>query len=73
MVQVMGDLTAESRHMIMKWTRTEPKDPADPTGVLMADTIEEVYHIYDWLFVFKAAIVTHLHADCTVDATAILE
>jgi hypothetical protein len=39
----------------------------------MADTIDEACHIYDWLFVFEAAIVTHLQADCTVDATAILE
>ena len=28
---------------------------------------------YNWLFVFEAAMVTHLHADCTVDATAVLE
>jgi hypothetical protein len=73
MGQVMADMTAESRRMIMKWHRTEPKDPNDPASALMADTIEEAYQIYDWLFIFEAAMVTHLHADCTVDATAILE
>jgi hypothetical protein len=70
MGQVMGDMTVESRRMIMKWKRTEPKDPM---SAFMADTIEEAYQIYDWLFVFEAAMVTHLHADCTVDVTAILE
>jgi hypothetical protein len=73
MGQVMGDMTAESRRMVMKWKQTEPKDPHDPLSALMADTIEEAYQIYDWLFVSEAAMVTHLHADCTVDATAILE
>jgi hypothetical protein len=73
MGQVMGDMTVESRRMIMKWKRTEPKDPNDPMSAFMADTIEEAYQIYDWLFVFEAAVVTHLHADCTVDVTAILE
>jgi hypothetical protein len=73
MGKVMGDMTAESRRMIMKWKRTEAKDPNDPLSALMANTIEEAYQIYDWLFVFEAAMVTHLHADCTVDATAILE
>jgi hypothetical protein len=27
MGQVMGEMTAESRRMIMKWKRTEPTDP----------------------------------------------
>jgi hypothetical protein len=67
MGQVMGDMTAESRRMIMKWKRTEPKDPNDPMSALMADTIEEAYQMYDWLFMFEAAMVTHLHADCTVE------
>jgi hypothetical protein len=73
MGQVMGDMMAESRRMIMKWSRTEPKDPKDRTSALMADTIDQAYQKYDWLFVFEAAMVTHLHADCTVDAMAILE
>jgi hypothetical protein len=73
MGQVMGDMTAESCRMIMKWKRTDPKDPNDPMSALMADTIEEAYQMYDWLFIFEAAMVTHLHADCTVEATAILE
>jgi hypothetical protein len=73
MGQVMGDMTAESRRMIMKLGRAEHIDPNDPASVTMADTINEVYQKYDWLFVFEAVMVTHLHADCTVDATAILE
>jgi hypothetical protein len=73
MGQVMGDMTAESRRMIMKWKRTEAKDPNDPASAHMADMIDEAYQIYDWIFIFEAAMVTHLHADCTVDATAILE
>lgn len=59
--------------MVMKWKRTEPKDPNDPASALMADTIEEAYQLYNWLFIFEADMVTHLHADCTVDMTAILE
>ena len=39
----------------------------------MADNIEEAYKNYDWIFVFEAAMVTHLHADSSVDGTAILE
>jgi hypothetical protein len=73
MGKIMGDMTAELRRMVMKWKRTEPKDPTDPQSALMADDIEEAYQIYDWMFVFEAAMVMHLHADCTVDATAVLE
>jgi hypothetical protein len=40
---------------------------------LKANTIDEAYEKYDWLFVFEAAMVTHLHANCTVDDTTILE
>ncbi len=57
----------------MKWQRVEAKDPNDPESILKADNIEEAYQIYDWLFVFEAAMVTHLHADCTINATAVLE
>ena len=73
MGQVMADMTSESRRMVMKWSRTEAKDPKDPESALKADTIEEAYEKYDWLFIFEAAMVTHLHADCTVDETTILE
>lgn len=73
MGQVMADMTSESRRMVMKWLRTEAKDPKDPESALKADTIEEAYEKYDWLFIFEAAMVTHLHADCTVDETTILE
>lgn len=68
--QVMGDMMAESHRIIMKLTRIEPKGPTEPASALMVDTIEVVY---DWLFVFEAAMATHWHADCTVNATAILE
>jgi hypothetical protein len=73
MGQVMADMTAESRWMVMKWVRTETKDPNDPDSAFKADTIEEAYEKYDWLFVFEAAMVTHMHADCTVDETTFLE
>ena len=73
MGKILGDMTAESRRMIMKWQRVETKDPDDPESILKADNIEEAYWKYDWLFVFEAAMVTHLHADCSVDATAVLE
>ncbi len=73
MGQVMGDMTAEPRRMAMKWNRTETKDPNDPESASMADNMEDEYEKYDWLFVFEAAMVTHLHVDCTVDATTILE
>jgi hypothetical protein len=73
MGQVMADMTAESRHMVMEWTRLDAKDPADPESALKADTIKEAYEKFDWLFIFEAAMVTHLHADCTVDETTILE
>ena len=73
MGKVLADMTVESRRMIQNWKRTEPKDPADPLSALMADNIEEAYQKYDWLFVFEAAMVTHLHADSSIDGTAILE
>jgi hypothetical protein len=53
--------------------RTEAKDPNDPASALMGDTIDKAYQVYDCIFVFDAAMVTHLHADCTINATAILE
>jgi hypothetical protein len=73
MGKVLGGMMPESRRMVIKWKRTDPRDPNDPASALMADTIEEEYQIYDLLFVFEAAMVTHLYADCTVDATAVLE
>jgi len=57
----------------MKWVQSKMKDPTDPESILKANTIEEAYQKYDWLFIFEAAMVTHLHADCTVDDTTILE
>jgi hypothetical protein len=71
--QVMADIASESRCMVMKWVRSETKEPADPESALKADTIEKAYEKYDGLFVFEAAMVMHLHADCTVDETTILE
>jgi hypothetical protein len=59
--------------MVMKWQHTDPKDPNDPESTLKADNIDEAYQLYDLLFVFEAAMLTHLHADCTVNATTILE
>jgi hypothetical protein len=73
MGQVMADMTTESRRMVMKWVRSEAKDPSEPKSALKADNIEEAYEKYDWLFIFKAAMVTHMHAACTVDETTILE
>jgi hypothetical protein len=73
MGQVMADMTSESRCMVMKWVRNENKDENDPESALKADNIEEAYEKYDWLFVFEAALVTHMHADCNVDETTILE
>jgi len=73
MGQVMADMTPESRRMMMKWTRSEIKDPTDPESALKADNNKEAYAKYDWLYVFEAAMVTHLHADHTVDDTTILE
>ncbi len=69
----MADMTSESRCMVMKWVHSEIMDPADPETELKADTTEEAYEKYDWLFVFEAAMVTHLHADCKVDDITILE
>jgi len=73
MGQVMTDMTSESRRMVMKWVRNEKKDENDPESAMKADNIEEAYEKYDWLFVFEAAMVTHMHADCNVDETTILE
>jgi uncharacterized protein YifE (UPF0438 family) len=60
-------------HGLMKWARTETKDPTDPESAMKANTIEEAYEKYDWLFIFEAAMVLHLHADFTVDKANILE
>jgi hypothetical protein len=73
MGQVIADMTSESRHMVMKWVRNEKEDENDPESALKADNIEEAYEKYDWLFVFEAAMVTHMHADWNVDETTILE
>jgi hypothetical protein len=73
MGKVMADITSEPRCMVMKWARTETKDPTDPESALKADMIEEAYEKYDWLFIFEAPMVTHVHADCTVDEATILE
>jgi hypothetical protein len=73
MGQVMADMTPESRCMVMKWMHSEIKDPTDPESALKADNIEEAYAKYEWLYVFEVAMVTHLHADCTVNDTTILE
>jgi hypothetical protein len=73
MGKVLADMTVESQRMVQNWKRMEAKDPYDPQSVLMADNMEEAYQKYDWLFVFEAAMVTHLHADSSVDGTAILE
>jgi hypothetical protein len=73
MGKVLADMTVELRRMIQNWKQTEPKDPADPQSDLMADNMDDAYQKYDWLFVFEAAMVTHLHADSLVDGTAILE
>ena len=60
-------------HGLMKWARTETKDTTNPESALKANTIEEAYEKYDWLFIFEAAMVLHLHADFTVDEANILE
>ncbi len=73
MGKFLGNMAAESRQMVMKWQRTYAKDPTDPESDLKADNIKEAYQKYDWIFGFEATMVTYLHADCTVDATAILE
>jgi hypothetical protein len=73
MGQVMADMTPDSRCMVMKWSHSKIKDPTDPESALKADKIKEAYEKHDWLYVFEAAMVTHLHADCTVDNTTILE
>ena len=73
MGQVMADMTSESRCMLMNWVHNEMKDLTNPESMLKADNIDEAYEKYDWLFIFEAAMVTHLHADYTVDDTTILE
>jgi len=37
MGKVMGDMVAESWKMVMKWKRTEQKNPYDPESALMAN------------------------------------
>jgi hypothetical protein len=33
--------------MVMKWVRTEIKDPTDPESILKVDAIKEAYEKYD--------------------------
>jgi hypothetical protein len=58
----------------MKWVRNNAKDTADPESAFKKkETIEDANEKYDWLFMFEANMGTHIHADCTVDDTTILE
>ena len=73
MGQVLAEMSIESRGMVRKWVRSKTKDLVDLESMLKKDTIEEAYEKYEWHFIFKAAMVTHMNADCTVDETTILE
>jgi hypothetical protein len=69
----LADMSVDSRQRVLKWKRAIPTDPADPFAKLTADNMEEAYEKQDWLFVFEAAMATHLQVDAAVDATAELQ
>jgi hypothetical protein len=52
--QVMGDMIAESRRMIMKWKKTETKVPNDPRSAFMRDTIEGISKIWLVIYVWRS-------------------
>ena len=69
----LADMSIDSRQKVITWKRASPTDPADPQKGLIADDMEEAYEKQDWLFVFEAAMATHLQVDAGVDETAVLQ
>ena len=69
----LADMSIDSRQKVIAWKRANPTDPADPQKGLIADDMEEAYEKQDWLFVFEAAMATHLQVDAAVDDTAVLQ
>ena len=71
--RALSDMSLDSRQRIITWKRVHQIDPTDPLKGLIADNMEEAYDKQDWLFVFKAAMATHLQVDAAVDETAVLQ
>jgi hypothetical protein len=69
----LADMSVDSRQRVLKWKRAIPTDPTDPLAHLIADNMEDAYEKQDWLFVFEAAMATHLQVDAAVDDTAELQ
>ena len=66
-------MSIDLRQRTITWKRVHQTDPTDPLKALIADNMEEAYDMQDWLFVFEAAMATHLQVDAVVDKTAVLQ
>ena len=66
-------MSTDSRQRVLSWKRTTPTDLTDSLSGLIAEDMEAAYGLQDWLFVFEAAMVTHLQVDAAVDETAVLQ
>ena len=71
--RALADMSIDLRQRIITWKRVHQTDPTDPLKGLIADNMEEAYDKQDWLFVFEAAMATHLQVDAAVDETAVLQ
>jgi hypothetical protein len=69
----LADMSVDSHQRVLKWKRAIPTDPTDPLAHLIADNLEDAYEKQDWLFVFEAAMATHLQVDAAVYDTAELQ
>ena len=68
----LADMSTNSHQRVLLWKHTTLTDPMDPLARLIADDMEAAYGLQDWLFLFEAAMVTHLQVDAAVDETAVL-
>jgi hypothetical protein len=59
------------RQRVVNWKRTPVVNVLEQN--ITAMNLEEVHVKQDWLFVFEAAIATHLQVDVAVDETTILQ
>ena len=67
----LSDMTIDSRQRVVNWKRTGVN--VQEQSSITAMNLEEAYMKQDWLFVFEAAIATHLQVDVAVDETTVLQ
>jgi hypothetical protein len=67
---VLEDMSLDSQQRVKTWIRKDLNNPNfDPS--MMANNLEDAYKMQDWMFIFEAAMATHLQVigdvdDCTL-------